>query len=157
DSIFFSNFKDQRLYRQDSTGAPRPITPDPPVAASSRYADFRVTPDGKTIICVRERHEEGKEATNEIVSMSADGSASAKVILSGSDFYSFPRISPDGKKLAWTCWMHPQMPWDGTELWVGDLSNDSSVSNSRKIAGSSTESIFQPDWSPEGVLHFISD
>jgi dipeptidyl aminopeptidase/acylaminoacyl peptidase len=116
-----------------------------------------VTPDGKRIVCVRERHEEGREAINEMVSMPADGSGAIEVILGGFDFYSFPRISPDGKRLAWTCWRHPQMPWDGTELWVGDLNGDGSVSNQRKVAGSSTESIFQPEWSPSGSLYFISD
>jgi dipeptidyl aminopeptidase/acylaminoacyl peptidase len=157
DTVFFSNFKDQRLYRQDASGAPRAITPEPAVPASLRYADGRVTPDGRIIICVRERHEEGKEAINEIVAMPADGSGSIQTILSGYDFYSFPRISPDGKKLAWTCWRHPQMPWDGTELWVGDLNSDSSVSGARRVAGSATESIFEPKWSPDGALYFISD
>ena len=157
DTIFFSNFKDQRLYRQDPTGTPVPITPEPPSPASLRYADGRVTPDGKTVICVRERHEQGREAINEIVAMPADGSAQPKVILSGYDFYSFPRISPDGKKLAWTCWRYPQMPWDGTELWLGDLKPDGSVSDLQHIAGSSAESIFQPEWAPDGSLYFISD
>src|SRR5205085_6430486 len=120
DSIFFSNFKDQRLYRQ-ATGEPRPITSEPPAPGSFRYADARMTQDGKTIICVRERHEGGREAINEIVAMPSDGSGEARIILAGHDFYSFPRVSHDGKRLAWTCWRHPQMPWDGTELWVGDL------------------------------------
>ena len=83
-----------------------------------RHTDGRVTPDGRTIICVRERHEQGREAINEIVAMPADGSSEPRIMLSGYDFYSFPRISPDGRRLAWTCWRHPQMPWDGTELWI---------------------------------------
>src|SRR5207248_5989669 len=121
DTIFFSNFKDQRLYRQDPGSTPRPITPEPPSQGTLRYADGRVTPDGRTIICVRERHQEGREAINEIVALAADGSSQPRVLLSGYDFYSFPRISPDGQHIAWTCWRHPQMPWDGTELWIGDL------------------------------------
>jgi dipeptidyl aminopeptidase/acylaminoacyl peptidase len=157
DAIFFSNFKDQRLYRKDANGDPRPITPEPPMPGSLRYADGRVTPAGATIICVRERHEQGREAINEIVAMPADGSGSARVILGGYDFYSFPRISADGKRLAWTCWRHPQMPWDGTELWVGDLASDGSVANTRHVAGSAGESIFEPEWAPDGTLHFISD
>ena len=155
-TIFFSNFKDQRLYRQQATGTPQPITPDPPSPASFRYADGRPTPDGKTIVCVRERHEGGAEAINEIVTVPADGSGQPTTILSGYDFYSFPRISPDGKKLAWTCWRHPQMPWDGTELWVGDLA-DRLISNAHRIAGSASESIFQPEWAPDGSLYFLSD
>jgi hypothetical protein len=86
DTIFFSNFKDQRLYRQDPGVSPKPITPDPPLAGSLRYADGRVTPDGKTILCVRERHEQGREAINEIVALSADCSSEPKIILSGYDF-----------------------------------------------------------------------
>ena len=158
--LFFSNFKDQRLYRQDGSGEPRAITPEPPRLGSLRYADGRVTNDGRTIICVRERHEESREAINEIVAMPAEGVGDAVVLLEGYDFYSFPRMSPDGKRLAWTCWRHPQMPWDGTELWAGDLSGSgpsSTVSNARRIAGSTTESIFQPEWAPDGTLHFISD
>jgi dipeptidyl aminopeptidase/acylaminoacyl peptidase len=157
DTVFFSNFKDQRLYRKETAGAPKPITPETDPPGSLRYTDGRLTPDGKTIICVRERHEAGREAINEIVSMPADGSGQPQIILSGYDFYSFPRISPDGTKLAWTCWRHPQMPWDGTELWVGDLSSDAGVSNPRLIAGSADESVFQPEWSSEGSLYFISD
>jgi len=156
DTIFFSNFKDQRLYRQEPNREPVAITPEPPRPASLRYADGRVTPDGKTITCVRERHEEGREAINEIVSMPADGSGSPRIILEGYDFYSFPRISPDGKRLAWTCWRHPQMPWDGTELWVGEL-EEGWVASAHNVAGSANESIFQPEWSPDGTLYFISD
>jgi dipeptidyl aminopeptidase/acylaminoacyl peptidase len=122
-----------------------------------RYADGRVTPDGRTIVCVRERHEEGREAINEIIAMPADGSGSATIILSGYDFYSFPRISPDGRFLAWTCWRHPQMPWDGTELWAGEVNSGGSVSNARQIAGSATESVFQPECGPDGSLYFVSD
>jgi dipeptidyl aminopeptidase/acylaminoacyl peptidase len=157
DTVFFSNFKDQRLYRIDPKLAPRAITPEPPQPGSLRYADGRVTPDGRTIICVRERHEEGREAINELVALPADGSAEPEIVANGYDFYSFPRVSPDGQRLAWTCWKHPQMPWDGTELWIGDLSRDGRVSNTHRIAGGPVESIFQPEWSPDGSLFFISD
>ena len=156
-TIFFSNFKDQRLYRQEPNEQPQAITEQPAVAGSLRYADGRVTPDGNWIICVRERHEAGREAINEIVSVPVNGTNGARVIVEGYDFYSFPRISPDGRYLAWTCWRHPQMPWDGTELWIGELASDGSVAKPRHIAGSSNESVFQPEWSPDGTLYFISD
>ena len=156
-TIYFSNFKDQRLYRQEVDGQPRAITPEPVTTGSLRYADGRFTPDGKSMICVRERHEEGREAINEIVVVPAGGGSDVKVILGGYDFYAFPRISPDGTQLAWTCWRHPQMPWDGTELWIGELDSDGSVAKARHVAGSSNESIFQPEWSPDGTLYFISD
>src|SRR5262249_45260346 len=103
------------------------------------------------------RHEQGREAINEIVALPTDGSGEPKIILSGYDFYSFPRISPDGRRLAWTCWRHPQMPWDGTELWVGDLGADGTVTHPRRVAGGNAESIFQPAWNADGTLFFISD
>jgi dipeptidyl aminopeptidase/acylaminoacyl peptidase len=156
-TIFFSNFKDQRLYRFEPDGKPLPITPEPVKPGALRYADGRVTRDGRTVVCVRERHEEGREAINEIVAIPADGSGEARAILGGYDFYSFPRISRDGKYLAWTCWRHPQMPWDGTELWVGVLDQTGSVTESRRVAGSVHESVFQPEWSADGTLYFISD
>lgn len=157
DTVFFTNFKDQRLYRLIPNTRPQAITPEPPQPGSLRYADGRVTPDGKTIICVRERHVPGREAVNELVALPADGSAEPSVIACDYDFYSFPRISPDGKQLAWTCWRHPQMPWDGTELWIGDLRPEGWISNSRAVAGSAAESIFQPEWAADGSLYFISD
>src|SRR5438093_1101956 len=157
DTVFFTNFADQRLYRRDPDGEAKPITPAPPAPASLRHADGRVTPDGRTIICVRERHEQGREAINEIIAMPADGSSEPRIMLSGYDFYSFPRISPDGRRLAWTCWRHPQMPWDGTELWVGELTSNGSIANAHHVAGSASESIFQPEWSPDGTLYFVSD
>lgn len=155
-TIFFSNFVDQVLYRLDPGSDPLPITPEPVGKAALRYADGRITPDGKTIICVREQHREGAEAINDIVAIPSDGSSSPRSIISGADFYSFPRISPDGKRLAWTSWNHPQMPWDGTDLWVADLDGPE-VRNTRHVAGGNAESVFQPEWSLDGRLHFVSD
>src|SRR4029434_6698673 len=80
-----------------------------------------------------------------------------KPLVSGNDFYASPRLSPDGSRLAWLTWSHPNMPWDGTELWVGKLSEDGVVTEKEKIAGGNDESIFQPEWSPDGILYFISD
>ncbi len=156
-TVFFSNFADQALYRLDRGSDPRPITPEPEIAGGLRYADGRITPDGRFIICVREQHREGKEAVNDIVAIPADGSAAPRSIVSGADFYSFPRISPNGNRLAWTCWNHPRMPWDGAELWVADLSGAGETANATRVAGGERESIFQPDWSPEGRLYFVSD
>jgi dipeptidyl aminopeptidase/acylaminoacyl peptidase len=157
-TVYFSNFRDQRLYRQDTEDAPRAITPEPSVPAGLRYADAQVTADGQRLICVRERHEtDGREATNELVVLPTDGSGEATIIASGRDFYSSPRISPDGRQLAWLSWDHPRMPWDGTDLWLADLSSNGSLSNQRHVAGGAEESIFQPEWSPSGELHFVSD
>ncbi len=154
--VFFANFADQRLYRQGPGEEPRPITPVPIAPGLIRYADGRAMPGGRVIVCVRERHE-GKQVTNEIVALPADGSAEPWVVAGGRDFYSFPRLSPDGGLLAWTCWDHPRMPWDGTELWVAGLSTDGRLGEPRLVAGGPRESIFQPEWSPAGVLHFVSD
>jgi len=157
-SVFFSNFADQRLYRQEDGGAPGPITPEPATPSGERFADGRLTADGRLLICVRERHAaDGGEATNELAVLSTDGSPAPRTIVSGHDFFSSPRISLDGRKLTWLTWDHPRMPWDGTEVWVGDLAADGSVSNPTCVAGGPRESIFQPTWSPDGVLHFTSD
>ncbi len=158
-TVYFASWADQRLYRQDITGGdPTPITPEPDLPAGARYADGRVTPDGGWIICVRELHAEGHEAVNELVIIPGDGSAPPRALASGHDFYAFPRLSPDGRQLAWTSWDHPNMPWDGCELWVADLDTTSgTLSGPRKVAGGPDESIFQPGWSPDGTLHFVSD
>jgi len=156
DIVYFSNFSDQRLYRQTPDGAPTPITPEPPAPRSLRYADGRITPDGRWLICVRERHEESG-VSNELVALPTDGAAEAQIINEGYDFYAAPRISPDGTQLAWMAWRHPQLPWDGTELWVADLHADATLHNARQVAGSSSESLFQPEWRSDGVLHFVSD
>jgi dipeptidyl aminopeptidase/acylaminoacyl peptidase len=157
-TVFFSNFTDQRLYRQDRGGEPRPITPEPDVPAGARYADGQVTSDGRLFVGVRELHaSEGREAVNELVVLPTDGSATPRSIVGGHDFFASPRISPDGRQLAWQTWDHPHMPWDGSELWLGDLAADGRVSNPRRLAGGPDESVFEPAWSPEGVLHVVSD
>lgn len=155
--VFCSSFEDSRLYRIESPGAePQPITPEPGEPNALRYADGRVFADGRLIACVRESHG-GGEPVNELVVLPADGSAEPSVIATGRDFYAAPRPSPDGAKLAWLAWDHPYMPFECTELWIADLSAEGELSNDRLVAGSETESIFQPEWSPEGVLHFASD
>ena len=156
ETVFFSNFEDQRLFRLDGDGQPRPITPEPPEPGAHRYADGRLTPDGRWFVCVRERHE-GGEPVNELVAIPADGSEEPRIVASGHDFFSNPRPSPEGRRMAWLSWDHPRMPWDGSELWVAELSADGTLGEPRLVAGGPDESIFQPDWSPEGILHFVSD
>jgi len=79
------------------------------------------------------------------------------VLQSGRDFYAAPRLSPDSRRLAWLEWNHPNMPWIGCELWVAEMAGDGSVGRKRLVAGGDDESIFQPEWSPDGTLHFVSD
>jgi dipeptidyl aminopeptidase/acylaminoacyl peptidase len=153
DLVLFSNFADQRLYRQRLGEEPVALVPEPETSAGRRYADCRLGPDGRTVVCVRETHGSG-EAENEIVALALDGSAEPAVLAGGRDFYSFPRISPDGQWLAWTCWEHPNMPWDGTELWLAPLEDPG---DAMLVAGGPAESVFQPEWDPAGRLHFVSD
>jgi dipeptidyl aminopeptidase/acylaminoacyl peptidase len=155
--VFCSSFDDSRLYRIDEPGAePRPITPEPPQPHALRYADGRVFADGRLIICVRELHGDG-EPVNELVVLPADGSSEPRVVGTGRDFYAAPRPSPDGTSVAWLAWDHPHMPFEGTDLCVGDLAADGSISKARRVAGSEQESIFQPEWNSDGLLYFVSD
>jgi len=155
--VYFSNFADQRVYRQRHAAEPQPITP----AKGYRYSDFVVDERRGLLLAVREDHtDEGREAVNAIVCLAAEGSGNedgGRVLASGGDFYSSLRLSPDGARLAWLTWNHPNMPWDGCELWVGELDEGGAVVNPRRVAGGEEESIFQPEWSPSGALHFISD
>jgi dipeptidyl aminopeptidase/acylaminoacyl peptidase len=158
-TAFFSNFADQRLYRQELGADPVAITPES--GGRDRYADGRITPDTGWLICVRERHPDPDHpsgVTNELVVIPPEGSAEPLIIRSGRDFYSSPRISPDGSMLCWLEWDLPWMPWDGCEVYVADLADDATLQNVRQVAGrAGEESIFQPAWSPAGDLHFVSD
>lgn len=155
-TLVFSNYHDHRLYRQDPGRDPRPITPEPPSPGALRYADIEATPGGRLLLCVRETHD-SRGVTNEIVALPADGSTPPRTILSGHDFYSSPRVSPDGRRLAWLTWDHPRLPWVGTELWVAPMGRDGRPGHSRRVAGGPGESVTDPKWSPEGHLYFVSD
>jgi dipeptidyl aminopeptidase/acylaminoacyl peptidase len=127
-----------------------------------RHADGRVTPDGAATVCVRERHD-SDGVTNELVSVPVDGSGvdgEIPVLFSGPDFVSTPRVSPDGRHLAWLSWDHPLMPWDGTRLWLADVAGTGTglrLGNPSVVAGSDTESLVQPEWGPDGTLYVVSD
>jgi dipeptidyl aminopeptidase/acylaminoacyl peptidase len=191
-TVFFSNFMDQRLYRQDPGQAPRPITPvagapsaetsgkgsgpvigkqtvelrrsmstnAPPSPVSIdglRYADGVLDARQGRLICVQEDHSRPGQVINALVSVEISGSGPPGLLMSGNDFYSTPRLSPDGSHLAWLTWNHPNMPWIATEAWVGEVGTDGSVGNARRVAGGPDESVFQPEWSPDGELYFVSD
>ncbi len=152
--IYFSNFSDQRLYHQTVGSTPRPLTPE----GDLRYADGVVDAKRNRLICVREDHTDSEaEAVNALVAIGLDGTDNGQVLVSGNDFYAAPRLSPDGTRLAWMTWNHPNMPWDGAELWVGEINVDGSLSHTERVAGDVDESIFQPEWSPDGTLYFASD
>ena len=151
--VWFTNFKDQRLYRQDSGRAPVAITP----AQDIRHADIVFDARHQRLIAVREDHTtDMPQAVNTIVSLDPIGKIPAKTLVQANDFYSSPRVSPSGTHLSWLTWNHPNMPWDGTELWVAELTPDG-LRALRKVAGGEGESIFQPTWSPDGMLYFVSD
>lgn len=156
-TFYFSNYVDHRLYRQDPGAAPRPITPEPPFPGALRFADLILTPDGRHLICVREQHLPDGRVLNDIVILPSDGSEPPRSLLSGHDFYASPRLDPSGRALAWLTWNHPLLPWVGTELWLGELGRGGQVLHARRIAGSGQESVTDPQWSHEGVLHFVSD
>ena len=153
DLVLFVDFGSQRLHRQRLGEEPVAISPEPAEAGALRYADMRLAPDGSTVVCVRERDAE-PEPVNEIVALPLDGSEEPRVLAGGRDFYASPRISADGSWLAWICWDLPNMPWDGTELWIAPLEDPG---EERLIAGGPEESIFQPEWGSDGRLHFASD
>jgi dipeptidyl aminopeptidase/acylaminoacyl peptidase len=151
--VIFSNFTDQQLYLQELGTAPKPLT----TQAALRYADGQFDRGRNFFYCVRQDHSGPGEAVNSIVRVDLNGGDAGQIVVSGNDFYSSPRLSPDGSRLAWLTWNHPNMPWDGTELWVGNLSEDGVVTEKEKIAGGVNESIFQPEWAPDGILYFVSD
>jgi dipeptidyl aminopeptidase/acylaminoacyl peptidase len=158
--VYFSHFADQRLYRQSPGESPIPLTPAPPNDDPDhglRYADGQIDAVRKLWIGIREDHlDSSKEAKNTIVAVSTTDGGAGSILVSGNDFYASPRLSPDRQRLAWLTWNHPNMPWSGTELWIGDF-DGTRVTNSRQVAGGPDISIFQPEWGPSGQLYFVSD
>ena len=154
-TIYYAEFTDQRLYRLAPDGQPEPLTPP----GDWFYADAALDRPRRRLVCVREDHTvAGREAITTLVGLPLDGRPSAgRILVSGHDFYATPRFSPDCTRLSWLAWRHPQMPWDGTELWVADVARDGAIETPSLVAGGETESIFQPGWSPDGRLYFVSD
>jgi len=154
-NVYFSNFSDQQIYVQRNGGPPEPLTAIP----NMRYADAIMDEQRQRLICIREDHTvEGREAVNTLVSIDFAGDNGAgEVLVSGNDFYSSPRLSPDGTRLAWLTWNHPNMPWDEIELWVARIKDDGLLDRAKRVAGGNQESIFHPQWSPRGELYFVSD
>ncbi|OAB60226.1 peptidase [Leptolyngbya valderiana BDU 20041] len=149
--VYFSNVSDGRIYRQPLGETPQPLTPE----GAFRYADFVVDRPRDRLLCVREDHSGEGEPENTLVTVGFDGSV--EVLVSGCDFYASPALSPDGNQLAWLSWNHPNMPWDGTQLWLADIDDDSKLGNGKTVTGGANESVFQPQWSPNGTLYFASD
>lgn len=155
--IVFVNDADQDLYVIDS-GAPRRLTDAP----EWRFADASLAPDSSRLVAVGERHADadGPEMPqNAVVAIDLEGPqvATPDLVLAGRDFYSNPRFSPDGRRLAWLAWDLPHMPWEAAELWIGDVGQNGGVERARQIAGGAPAGVFQPEWSPDGRLYFVAD
>ena len=163
ETIYFSNFSDQRIYRQTRDGAPKPLTPE-----GYRYADYELDSAGSRLFCVREDHTAGGEPRNTLVAIdtasggsgtnpSTDpGTDPGTVLFDKSDFVAYPCLSADGRRLAWIAWNHPDMPWDATTLFVADI-RGTTLSNITAIISGSGESVMEPRWDADGTLYFLSD
>ena len=151
--LYFVNAADQRIYQLALAEDKQPVAI---TAAGSRFADLVIDQARQQLIAVCETHHDNREPENTLVSIVlADGSLST--LVSGADFYAFPRISPDSKQLCWIEWQHPNMPWDSTQLWLANFS-DGGLSDKMLVAGAdNNEAIFQPQWSPDNQLYFVSD
>ena len=155
--IYFSNFSDRCIYRKVGGSSCKPLTTE----SAYRYADFVWNRLYGKLICVREDHTAGGEPINTLVAVNTSNGEDIQVLVTGADFYASPCLNSTGDKLAWISWNHPNMPWDGTELWVADLVETEvgvlTIQNLQLVAGGEQESIFQPRWSPDGNLYFVSD
>jgi dipeptidyl aminopeptidase/acylaminoacyl peptidase len=152
-SIWFSNDVDGRLYTVDADEcAPRPLT----IAGAWRYAEPRLDAANNRLVCVRETPVDSGEPINELVAVALSDGA-VQVLATGHDFYACPRPNGTGAQLAFITWDHPAMPWDGTQLWSADVDSSGALSSLTCQAGGDEESVVQPEWSPQGILHFASD
>ncbi|PUA29413.1 MAG: peptidase [Cellvibrio sp. 79] len=152
--IFFVQDSDQRIYQYDIDFVrTKPLTPE----GAFRYADFYFDAQRQCLLAVQEDYTENSHHPDASIVAIHLQTGAIKILAKGADFYSNPRVSPDGKNLSYLRWFHPQMPWDGTECVVAELDEQANVLREKIIAGSVTESIFQPQWSPAGDLFFVSD
>jgi dipeptidyl aminopeptidase/acylaminoacyl peptidase len=157
DLVIVSDFDTGRLNQVAAGGELRPLTPD----RAWRFADLVVDRARNRLLAIREDHEPATierhgEAENSLVAIDL-ASGAVSVLVSGTDFIAAPRLSPNGDQLAWLEWSHPNLPWDGTELRLADVAADGTLGEGSTVAGSPTDWISQPRWSPGGVLHFVAE
>ena len=147
--LFYVEFADQRLRRLTPGSAPALLTEEPASPRALRYADGRLTADGRWCICVRERHDTDGEVANEIVAVTTDGSMRVEVLWAGADFVMAPRLSVDGDRLAWISWDHPEMPWGNTTLHVHRLGDGELGAEILTLGGN--QSFCEPAWGTFGL------
>ena len=155
-TVYVVNYTDQQIYVARDDETPTPLTPPGPW----RYADFVPDAARARLIAVREDHatlDTAGQATATLVALALAGDDAGTVLTQGYDFYSNPRLSADGTRLCWLAWNHPNLPWDGTELWTATIGADGLLTGAVQVAGGVEESIFQPEWGPDGALYFVSD
>ncbi|MFC8389633.1 prolyl oligopeptidase family serine peptidase [Streptomyces sp. NPDC057238] len=163
--VVFVNFADQRLYRYEPGGEPRPLTPVSPVGQGLRWADPVLLPERGEVWCVLEEFtgDGPSDVRRVLAAVPLDGSAAGDrgAVRELSDgrhrFVTGPRLAPDGRRAAWLGWDHPRMPWDGTELLVADVAADGALRDARTVAGGPEESVAQADWTPDSRLLYASD
>lgn len=154
-TIVFANVSDQRVYAlRPGASSPEPITPEPSEPAGDRYADFAPGSAPGEVLCVRERHSAGV-VTRVIVAVAVE-SGEVRELVGGSDFLAAPRVSPDGRQLAWIAWDHPSLPWDSTELRLAPI-DAGRVGPPTVLAGGPGESVLQPEWASSSHLVVLSD
>ena len=155
DTVYFSNFSDQRLYRQLAAGVPEALTPES--GSDLRYGDCIMDQARGRLICVREDHRAAGEALNTLVSIDLATGGEGEVLFDGTDFVLSPRLAPDGNSLVWVAWQHPNMPWDEVALYAAHFTDDGALLDTRLIADGSQGSVSQPMFSPDGVLYFLAN
>ena len=148
---FFSNFPDQRVYAHRPDQAPAPLTPE-----GYRYADYELDKTGTLLFCVREDHTGSGEPRNTLVALDTRAGGAGTVLFDKSDFVGYPRLSPDGRRLAWIAWNHPDLPWDSTTLYVANVAG-AKLSGITALTSGSRESVIEPRWDGDGTLYFVSD
>ncbi|MGW2640480.1 prolyl oligopeptidase family serine peptidase [Streptomyces sp. NPDC001348] len=163
--LVFVHFADQRLYRYEPGGEPRPLTPVSPVGGGLRWAEPLVLPERGEVWCVLEEFtgEGPGDVRRVLAAVPLDGSAASnrqgvrELTDARHRFVTGPRLSPDGRRAAWLAWDHPRMPWDGTELMCAGVGDDGMLHTVRTVAGGPQESVAQCEWSADGGLLYASD